>query len=1250
MLYEKKNLDKLIGNIKYEKENIAKEGGGKQNLILCFTFRVSFKLTYLKLIKLILLTLTVIFLQCDLSGQNEYSKPKYSLLWEISGNGLNETSFLFGTMHVRDKRAFEFPDSLLIALDNCSSMATEIHFDSLYNQVWSKKIQEEVRRQMYDLDEPVANFDPNWLEKNSKVEVKNIPSPPPPPTFDKKKFTSKSKVEVTQSKFNLLDMLFEETEEVELADEFLDAYLFKRARNLGKDLYGLEEVRTQLSLRKKNYGIDSSMVDSLLVGKVPDISIKIDELYNNKTLLLEIYQQGNISKVREFSRIFYGIDTEDRKDWLIDRNKVMLKSMIEIMHKQSLFTAVGCAHLPDEGGLIQLLREAGYNVRKVEAVFTGLAQKTMSRSLEDIWFPFEDPKAGYALELPSKPEKLDVIAGLEGWLSGDMINDVSIVFYGVPCAYSGLDADDPNLYEIVLNRMKDQGRISNVFNKKKVVQDSVEGIQSEFKLSGVSGPSNGKLWLFSKENYLYVFMYLGSESTPQKVSKRLQNSIRFFSREKSENADELKIESKAGFSAIMPGIYDFTEVSFPVDYSEPEFKSRQMQFVSSDLKDNSLRMLIKSELAPGQYFENDSIAFSAIFDDPNNSMGYGEEYGKKINLENGIVGYQPNQLLYEDGMGVAMRAYLRGPCMYLALFQQTKEQFDMKKAIEFFQSITFLPLQKNEMFKFQKDEVTVPVVHDPLPSKIEEYHAIDYQLNDFFSSSSISFYFFKEPDYKYAIKENVDTTYHEYLEQNKWYRNIDSDSIKINSNGDKYLDCTISQDGSCALEREIVFYKNNSYYVFTYIFPKELADEKWFLEMPSEIAIDDLPDEMNPVERRQLFFTDILSTDYEQFTEAKEYIYQMDFQVEDTTYMNQMLGKKYEFYSPEDEKVNHTEWIHNKVVDNLIGFEDDGVKPIIEDYFFSDLCDGNKLVTYQSLKNKKWTDLTLRDLLESNDSISSYPYQYTQVFNLEIKDSLSQFMENLDFYTSHFHQVKAGKSGLLTSLSENLDTLINNGINANEITDILNQWYASSKDSVALALTEERSVWMHENIITNTVNIFNRLQTSVNHDFITATNFIELGLNPYSFMSYKKDHGISISEKEWSYAENYGWGFYNILFDFHRSKSSKLIPKDLRSDKSLQEIAITEIIEDEWGEVEMLKDLGKRKVTIDGEEKTLNFKSFRTSYDDESTYVCFIEDLKSKHLEGKETLWDLEANYSYNTVTGNNYEAVINELLEVYEQ
>ena len=50
----------------------------------------------------------------------------HSLLWRIQASGTSAASYLYGTVHSKDDRAFQFGDSVLPALDRCAIAAGEL--------------------------------------------------------------------------------------------------------------------------------------------------------------------------------------------------------------------------------------------------------------------------------------------------------------------------------------------------------------------------------------------------------------------------------------------------------------------------------------------------------------------------------------------------------------------------------------------------------------------------------------------------------------------------------------------------------------------------------------------------------------------------------------------------------------------------------------------------------------------------------------------------------------------------------------------------------------------------------------------------------------------------------------------------------------------------------------------------------------------------------------------------------------------
>src|SRR6478752_2807120 len=52
-----------------------------------------------------------------------------TLLWRISGNGLQKPSYLYGTMHLTDERIFNIGDSMYKAIENSEGFAIEVNPD-----------------------------------------------------------------------------------------------------------------------------------------------------------------------------------------------------------------------------------------------------------------------------------------------------------------------------------------------------------------------------------------------------------------------------------------------------------------------------------------------------------------------------------------------------------------------------------------------------------------------------------------------------------------------------------------------------------------------------------------------------------------------------------------------------------------------------------------------------------------------------------------------------------------------------------------------------------------------------------------------------------------------------------------------------------------------------------------------------------------------------------------------------------------
>ena len=97
---------------------------------------------------LLSIVVTISFAQVD--------KSNHSLLWEITGNGLEKPSYLFGTMHVQDERAHEFTDSTLLCLDATDAFAMEVNFDSIVQEILTIFLKVDTTNSLKEMMSPEA--------------------------------------------------------------------------------------------------------------------------------------------------------------------------------------------------------------------------------------------------------------------------------------------------------------------------------------------------------------------------------------------------------------------------------------------------------------------------------------------------------------------------------------------------------------------------------------------------------------------------------------------------------------------------------------------------------------------------------------------------------------------------------------------------------------------------------------------------------------------------------------------------------------------------------------------------------------------------------------------------------------------------------------------------------------------------------------------------------------------------------------
>jgi uncharacterized protein YbaP (TraB family)/HEAT repeat protein len=363
-----------------------------------------------------------------------------TLLWEISGNGLPSPSYLYGTMHVTNRRAFNFADSVLLKLHACTIFASEVEIDSAIREVLGMYMvgaaEDDASDSLYkaggwedddeggdDSADTVAAFVPG----DSVVAASDSIAPVTP---DSIVLATPDSIVVASPEVKRLPTIVANAEPPAaappkrrglhgdpLSNDFfrsaseprpddrpviLDAYLFRLAKHEGKELVGLESVDEQI-----NAFSDISFADiwkayvrrnSGKRKKRLPLTLDPEKL---QAMVLDYYERGDLDGIHTFF-----VDNWPPSYYtalLTNRNHHMADRSVPLMMRGSTFIAVGAGHLPGNEGLIDLFRKKGYTVRPVKALRTGLAATYVEGSVRPPWHDLVSPAGAFAVSMPARP-------------------------------------------------------------------------------------------------------------------------------------------------------------------------------------------------------------------------------------------------------------------------------------------------------------------------------------------------------------------------------------------------------------------------------------------------------------------------------------------------------------------------------------------------------------------------------------------------------------------------------------------------------------------------------------------------------------------------------------------------------------------------------------------------------------------------------------------------------------------------------
>lgn len=280
--------------------------------------------------------ITALALLVTASGFSQ--KTENSLLWKISGKGLSQPSYLYGTIHITCDATLD--KSVHNALNATKQLYLELDMDdpALQTEMMGGMMMKDGKK----ISEMVSAED---FEAINKLLLENV---------------GLSAKMVDNFKPAMVSMMLLPGM-IDCPMQSVEQELMKITAAQNEEVYGLESVAAQLA------AFDAVPYEEQvkeLVNSAKDNMASDKEKYKK---MIAIYNKKDLKAIMEFMKAEENKMYADNSDVLLDnRNKNWIAIIQEAAKATPTFFGVGAAHLPGENGVINLLRKKGYKVEAVQ--------------------------------------------------------------------------------------------------------------------------------------------------------------------------------------------------------------------------------------------------------------------------------------------------------------------------------------------------------------------------------------------------------------------------------------------------------------------------------------------------------------------------------------------------------------------------------------------------------------------------------------------------------------------------------------------------------------------------------------------------------------------------------------------------------------------------------------------------------------------------------------------------------------------
>lgn len=268
------------------------------------------------------------------------------LLWKVSGNGLKESSYVFGTHHLSSAEICEKIEGFNDAFSSCEQFYNETDMDYMYANVMSfaKHMmlpKDSLLNTLYS--EQDYRLIDDCLKANLGVGVDMLKVMKP--------FAISAQLSLAMVTKDMKD--FD-------AKRAVDYTLEKRARSAGKKMNSFETADFQMGI----------LMGEPLAEQAQALLKIVKNIDRSKEVALNMAVNYNKQDIEALYQMFFdeefGTTPKQLNVILFNRNRNWAATLKEAMKERSTFVVVGAGHLAGEQGLLELLRKDGFTVEAVK--------------------------------------------------------------------------------------------------------------------------------------------------------------------------------------------------------------------------------------------------------------------------------------------------------------------------------------------------------------------------------------------------------------------------------------------------------------------------------------------------------------------------------------------------------------------------------------------------------------------------------------------------------------------------------------------------------------------------------------------------------------------------------------------------------------------------------------------------------------------------------------------------------------------